>query len=450
MDAFTPVFFKLYIAQIFLKQFIRQILGINRFVLSPQEYKRVLLVSQLALLFIIALLFFCTLDFISGYFIPMPINLTGILSGVIVLILNRKGFFLTAKVLLTISANLIALYFSFIIVRDIGIFMFSICINIGVIAVYGAENIKVAIAIIVASTSAFLFTMFYQHDHLPVPDRFGYIDRNLAIIFLISNLTAITIVYYFFQANRKAENALAQKEKSISEKNKELIKVNAELDKFFYSASHDLRAPLTSIQGLIQLMELSNNLDELKQYTGMLKGRAQNLEVFIKKISEYSSNARQEIKMERVMLKSIIKENLENLRFYPQASKIKVQMEVPEKTDVLSDPVRLQIIFGNILSNAIKYHDFTKNEPFIRISTKESGQFIDVIIEDNGSGIREENLKNIFGMFYRAHRHAEGTGLGLFIVKEAIEKINGSIEVKSQYGQGTTFFVSIPKAPISG
>ena len=153
--------------------------------------------------------------------------------------------------------------------------------------------------------------------------------------------------------------------------------------------------------------------------------------------------------MELLVLKTLIKENLENLRFYPLASKIKIQMEIPDKTEVLSDPVRLQIIFGNILSNAIKYHDFTKSEPYIRISTKESAQFIEVIIEDNGSGIREENLKKIFGMFYRAHRHAEGTGLGLFIVKEAVEKINGSIEVKSQYGVGTTFFVSIPKTTTS-
>ncbi|MBS1507824.1 MAG: HAMP domain-containing histidine kinase [Bacteroidetes bacterium] len=407
------------------------------------------MISQLSLIFIVTLSCFGVVDLISGFYFPLPVISAGILAGVLVLLLNRSSYFLAAKIVLTIATNFIALYFSYHLVRDLGVFIFSICINIGVIAVYGSENLKLAILIILISTGAFIFTMFFQHDHLPIPSSPNYIDRNLAFSFLGANIGAITIVYYFLQANLKAENALVMKEKSILDKNKELIKVNTELDKFFYSASHDLRAPLTSIQGLIQLMEVSNNLDELKQYTSMLKGRAQNLEVFIKKISEYSSNARQEIKMERVMLKSIMKESLENLRFYPQASKIKVQMEVPDKTEVFSDPVRLQIIFGNILSNAIKYHDFTKSEPYIRISIRESGAFLVIVIEDNGSGIREENLKNIFGMFYRAHRHAEGTGLGLFIVKEAIEKIHGRIEVTSQYGQGTTFFVSIPKAAIS-
>jgi signal transduction histidine kinase len=427
-----------------LRPLLRRILGVNRFVLSPQEYKRVLLISQLSLIYTVALLCFCILDFVGGYFVTFPFLALGIMSGLIVLLLNRNGFFLTAKVLLTLSVNLLALYFSYILVRDVGVFIFSICINIGVVAVYGSENSKLAASIILVSTTAFLFTMLYPHDHWPVPPDSNYVSRTLVISFLVSNLGAITIVYYFFQANQKAENALAKKEHALSDKNQELTKVNHELDKFFYSASHDLRAPLTSIQGLIQLMELSNDVKELKEYTSMLKGRAQNLDLFIRKISEYSSNSRQEIRMEPVALKAIVKENLENLRFYPNASKIKIQLEIPDKTEVLSDPVRLQIVFGNILSNAIKYHDFTKSEPYIRISKRISPGALDVIIEDNGSGIREENLKNIFGMFYRAHRHAEGTGLGLFIVKEAVEKLNGSIDVKSEYGVGTTFTVSLP------
>jgi signal transduction histidine kinase len=208
-----------------------------------------------------------------------------------------------------------------------------------------------------------------------------------------------------------------------------------------------MRAPLTSIQGLIQLMEMSNDLPELKNYVTMLKGRAHSLEVFIGKISEYAQSGRQEEKWEKVILYSSMRECLENLRFYPHAHKIKVLLEIPDHLEIMSDAFRLQVIFGNLFSNAIKYHDFTKADPYIRIRHELLNGKIKIHIEDNGCGIREESLKSIFGMFYRVHRQVEGTGLGLFIVKEALEKLQGTIEVKSEYGAGTTFSISLPLRP---
>jgi len=342
----------------------------------------------------------------------------------------------------------IVVFFNFMLVREIGIFMFSICINIGVVATFGYERIRTALLVVALSSAAIFASIFIPHARWAVPTHDpGYVERNLMISFIVATISATMIVYYFIRANFRVESLLVQKEKSLTKKNEELNKVNVELDKFFYSASHDLRAPLTSIQGLIQLMELTDDAAELKKYASMLKGRAQNLDQFIRKISEYSSNVRQDARWEPMNLKTLLRENLENLRFYPTAEKIKVYLDIPDKVELVSDPVRLQIVFGNLLSNAIKYHDFNKPEPFIKIRCAREADWFRISVEDNGSGIRRESLSKIFGMFYRAHRQAEGTGLGLYIVKDALDKLHGKIEVTSVYGEGSTFSVFLPAAP---
>ncbi len=111
-----------------------------------------------------------------------------------------------------------------------------------------------------------------------------------------------------------------------------------------------------------------------------------------------------------------------------------------------SDPTRLQIIFGNLVSNAIKYHDVTKTERWIKISEEFIADQLAVRIEDNGMGIREEVLPRVFDMFYRGNELSDGSGLGLYIVKEAVDKLNATISVKSVYGHGSEFAVSLPIA----
>lgn len=427
-----------------LKSLIKQFLSIDQFVLSPLEYKRALLVMRLALVFIGALIVFLGVDLWNAYWIPVPYNIVGVICGIAVLALNRRGNFLAAKIVLTIVVNAMAIFFTYELDPGLGIYLFSLCINISILAVYGVERIRLAVILILVSTAGFLFALLHPHERLTdqSPD---YIQQNFIVSYLVATGCAIVIVYYFQRINFKVETMLLNKEKDIVQKNVELEKVNRELDKFFYSASHDMRAPLTSILGLIHLMEKTEDVQELKQYTNLLRGRAESLEHFIRQISDYASNGRQEIKLESINLRLLLRECLENLRFYPNAEKIKVRLEVPESVEVQSDRLRLQIIFGNLISNSFKYHDFTKPEPFIQIYCEVVGDQLHIHVKDNGSGIREENLRNIFGMFFRAHRQSQGSGLGLYLVKDALERISGTIDVMSQYGQGTEFLVTLPR-----
>ena len=347
--------------------------------------------------------------------------------------------------MLIVAVNLLTIFFTFLFVRDLGLFMLSICINIGIFSALGFERIWLSWVIVIISTIGFLVAMVHPFERLSsVLITKEYTEKNLIFSFCITNIATALIVHNLLKANYKIETLLYSKEQSIERKNEELKKVNHELDKFFYSASHDMRAPLTSMKGLIQLMEMNSDPEENKKYIKLLSGRIENLDRFIKSITEYSSNSRQQIVLQRLSLRNVIIENLENFKFYPRASEVKIKLEVASEIIINSDPIRLQIIFGNILSNAFKYHDFNKEKPFILVHAKLQDSNCLVTIQDNGTGIREENIHKIFGMFYRAHRQVEGTGLGLFIAKETMDKLGGEINVTSTYGEGTTFHILLP------
>ena len=431
---------------IYLNAFLKSLLGVNRFVLSPQEYKRVLLTGQLNFIFVMALLAFTLMDVAWGYLYPLPFNIAAIFASILVFILNRQGHFLTARIFLALAVNTISLYFTAVLSRDIGIFMFAICINVGVLAAFGYENLRTALIMISVSSAGFLIAMFHTFERLDRVDIASpaYAERNLVFGFLIATGSSVTVVYYLLRANHEFEASLLLKERAIAEKNRELVEVNTELDKFFYSASHDLRAPLTSMKGLIGLMEETQDPEELKQYAALLKSRVENLEQFVRTITAYSSNARADLQRQPVVLRDILREALENVRFYPKADSITIRLDVPATLGIQSDPMRLQIVFGNLIANAIKYHDFTKPNCFIAITHKVEKESVSIQIEDNGCGIPEEVVPRIFDMFYRGHSQSEGSGLGLYIVREALEKLGGSIEAKSVYALGSTFTITLP------
>ncbi|HQQ96465.1 MAG TPA: HAMP domain-containing sensor histidine kinase [Cyclobacteriaceae bacterium] len=423
---------------------LKAIFGINRYVLSTADYKRVLLVSQISVLFIFAMTLFTLVDVVSGYDRPLPYNLFAIASGIVVLILNRQGYFTSAMVVLTIAVQTVTMYFTAVLPTELGTYLIAIPINIGILAVYGNDRKWLAVGMLVVSFLLYYFLTFHSPFHwTDLEITPGYLERNLIVSYVVASIAAVVVVYYLMRVNRQVESRLTVKDASLQQRNQELQAANASLDKFFYSVSHDLRAPLTSMQGLIQLMRMSNDAAELKQYASMLNGRAENLDAFIRKIGDYSRNSQMAIKTDTINLRSLIRDNLENFRFYPHASSIRVMLEIPDQLMIQSDTFRLQEVFGNLISNAFKYYDPGKAS-FIRISSKLLGDKVQVAIEDNGMGIREEELPRVFDMFYRANRSTPGTGLGLFIVQETLQKLKGKIEVQSKFGKGTTFTVMLP------
>jgi PAS domain S-box-containing protein len=231
-------------------------------------------------------------------------------------------------------------------------------------------------------------------------------------------------------------------EEEILLKNIQLAKTNEELDRFVYSASHDMRAPLSSLLGLINISEKTNNIEELHAYLEMMKGRIKTMEGFIKEVTDYSRNTRLDLVLEKIDLEVVIREVAQNLS--DMTGRVRIEFDFPEQIILLTDPSRLKVILNNLISNAYKYHRFDQADPYISFSARRNHNRVVIKIADNGSGIEPDYHQKIFEMFFRASIKSEGSGLGLYIVKETLQKMNGTIWVESTPGKGSAFTFAIP------
>lgn len=235
-------------------------------------------------------------------------------------------------------------------------------------------------------------------------------------------------------------------EAKLQKTNKELSKRNTELDNFVYSVSHDLRAPIASVLGLINLAKKDGDVAMKDTYLEMINRSALQQDHFIRDILDQSRNARLEVKREEILFEPIIEETFNQLSFAtPTGKAVEKIVSVKQEKPFYSDRWRLKVILNNIISNAIRYRN--GRDPVIKVNIDISQGGAQVSIEDNGRGIAKEHLRHVCRMFYRATDDGAGSGLGLYIVKEAIEKLNGSISIDSEEGKGTTVRLLIPEVP---
>lgn len=236
----------------------------------------------------------------------------------------------------------------------------------------------------------------------------------------------------------------SQKER-LKEANEELKTINNELDNFVYRSSHDLVAPLKSLRGLISVAGMSNNPDEIKEYFKLMNISINKLEEFIKSIMDFSTNTKKPLEIREIGMDSILDSIVEDLKFYENADKVELIRAYDSDFKIKTDPKRLNIVLSNLVTNALKYHDFKKDEPpYIKVSAKMENNSYVLVVEDNGSGIPEEYQDKIFDMFFRAHQGIEGSGLGLYIVMDTLSVLKGKIDFSSKVRQGTTFTVVLP------
>jgi PAS domain S-box-containing protein len=218
---------------------------------------------------------------------------------------------------------------------------------------------------------------------------------------------------------------------------------NNELDNFVYKVSHDLRAPLSSILGLVNLARLPGNTDDPMDYIEIIGDKVQHLDNFIGDVLSHSKNLKMEVSICSVSLKQIIERTFNDLNYLEGANEVTKSIKI-EGVEFHSDPWRIAEIFRNLISNAIKYRRLSDITPVIEIQIKVDNVRAEIIFADNGIGIEESNLAKIFEMFYRATEQSDGSGIGLYIVKNAVDKLNGQISVASKPGYGTRFLIILP------
>jgi PAS domain S-box-containing protein len=218
---------------------------------------------------------------------------------------------------------------------------------------------------------------------------------------------------------------------------------NGELDNFVYKVSHDLRAPLSSILGLVNLAKLPGNTDNPMDYIDIIGSKVEHLDHFIGDVLSHSKNLKMEISTAKVDFNRIIQQTFSDLNYLEGAKEMTRNVKV-SGIEFYSDPWRISEILRNLISNAVKYRRLENVASEINIKITIDHLRAEIIFADNGIGISEASLSKIFEMFYRATEQSDGSGIGLYIVKNAVEKLGGQIYVASRVGQGTRFNIILP------
>jgi len=231
-------------------------------------------------------------------------------------------------------------------------------------------------------------------------------------------------------------------ERKIRVSNTELRKTNEELDNFVYKVSHDLRAPISSILGLVNIAKSDNAVENMLACVDQIEKSAITQDNFIKDIIELTKNSRVRPKRQKINFKKLVDETYEYLQYSMHTDTPKPKLHLNQKKDFYSDGNRMKVIFNNIISNSIKYSKPNQTEIDIKVEVLNGHAKID--IEDKGNGIEEKYQNDVFKMFFRATDQNAGSGLGLYIVKETVSKLKGNISLESELNKGTTLKMRLP------
>jgi PAS domain S-box-containing protein len=230
--------------------------------------------------------------------------------------------------------------------------------------------------------------------------------------------------------------------RNSEEKLKNKIK---ELDTFIYKASHDLKGPLSSMAGLINLAKSEFTDKDVNVYFQKLEQSNQKLDLILQDLYEIALITQGKSTIKKIDLGHLFSDIVNSLKNLPRCNTIRFENEVHAKFALFSDEKLLRGILQNLIHNAIKYRRELPDS-FIRINAFEEGQYVIIELSDNGIGIQDDLKNKVFEMFFRGHYTSTGSGLGLYIAKNAAEKLHGWIELTSIYGKQTTFRLSLPKA----
>jgi signal transduction histidine kinase len=342
-----------------------------------------------------------------------------------------------------------------------GLFEMHFIAFIGSAILITFQNWKLQIplaAFVIVHHASFGYLQYIGYDKI----YFTQLDYMTLQTFIIHGILA-TVVFFIcglwaFQLKKLNERQIEQnfemgryqeeqlQKKALLKSNEDLMKSNKELDRFVYSVSHDLRAPLSSMLGVVGLCEMGTADPFMTKNVALLKSSIKKLDGFILDILDYSRNSRLEVERQEIHFSDLLTDISGNLKFMGADDQRKVDIRTTIRNGVAfySDKSRLGIILNNLISNSIRYQNPEAADPFVEVNVEVSASAAEIRVRDNGIGIGKENQQKVFNMFYRVSNKSIGSGLGLYIVKEAVEKLHGAIELRSELGKGCEFSIRLP------
>ena len=420
------------------------------------EQKRNVLFSQFCIIASISAMIQGVYDLIDGYPFVMILDLFIALMLVIGYMLNEKRFHKIAKLMVIIMSNFLLFSFAAVVPKGVGIYLlfYPLVAFTFIVIDFKYRNYSYGLALLsIFLNIILLYTNFQPFGAINIQPTDPSVSFGLNL--MISIILLAVGINFLLTINNAAEQKLVKNQehteklaREINEKNLSLEKTNEELDRFVYSTSHDLRAPLASILGLINLTELEDEEipPNIAKYLQMMKERVNSLDGFIQDIIDYSRNSRVDIELSRVNFSKLIDDIILHNRYLENAQKVKITANINFNKHLKLDRNRIARVLNNLVSNAIKYNDMSKDNPTVNINAILDNNTLIVTVVDSGKGIRDEIRDKVFNMFYRGTDKAEGSGLGLYIAREMVQKMKGKLEFTSQAGKGASFTVSIPTA----
>jgi signal transduction histidine kinase len=199
-----------------------------------------------------------------------------------------------------------------------------------------------------------------------------------------------------------------------------------------------------SVLGAIDVAQYIDDLAELKEMLKMMEASVKNLDHYIQNLHEYYNLKRGELKFEEIDFNEVVKSQEETFGLTARLNHVHFVTNVIQRETFRCDKTSIQIILNNLLSNAFKYQKRKGDAKFVELNISIGNGLACITVEDNGIGIHESYIKEIFTMFFRATLEEVGSGFGLYNVKDALLKLNGEISVNSTEGEGSIFKVTIP------
>jgi signal transduction histidine kinase len=232
-------------------------------------------------------------------------------------------------------------------------------------------------------------------------------------------------------------------EQRIDTRTAELKKAYKELDTFFYRSSHDFRRPLTTFMGLAEVAKITIKDTNALELFDKVNETARNLDKMLMKLQSISDLGVQELLYREVFVKELMKIGLDSFKQELHLKGVMFDIDVDPTLSFYSYPALIKIIFDNLIENAISFRKEVGAHLILR--AYQSGDGVIVEFEDNGQGIEEAYLGQVFDMYFRGNEQSKGNGLGLYIVQKTVGKLKGQVSISSKIGIGTKVTIFFPR-----
>ncbi|MEX0967994.1 MAG: PAS domain-containing sensor histidine kinase [Bacteroidia bacterium] len=235
------------------------------------------------------------------------------------------------------------------------------------------------------------------------------------------------------------------KDISLIKKTEKMLKSkNDALNTFVYKASHDLRGPLASMMGLVDLVKDEQSPDIKDHYIELIGRSAEKLNLVLTDLMEFTMISYSSLQLSKIDFRGLIEDIVSSLQHLPEFKATRIDLVENQTRSIKNDTKILRSILQNLIDNGVKYRNPDSEQSWVKISISDHTKGVVIDIMDNGKGMTEEVSSQVFNMFYRGDTGSKGSGLGLFIVQSSVEKLQGQISLVSSFGKGSTFSVFIP------